>query len=90
MAQEAAQSVHGLAALEILPRYVSGFTDRQGKRRWRFRKRGVQGYFSDRPGSKRFESEYRQFMRGMIPETRPKKYTSSYSVSTILEGLGWQ
>jgi hypothetical protein len=71
---------NGLEALEILPRYVSVFTDRHGKRRYRFRKSGMSGYFSDRPGSKRFEGEYRLFMQGLTPTPRKKKYTSPYSV----------
>jgi hypothetical protein len=82
-AQEVAQQLpkcSGFAERALMPRYVTTFIDCRGTRRWRFRRSGVQGYFSREPGTKVFEREYREFMRGFIPKRKPTKLANNYSV----------
>ena len=79
-AQEVAQSVHGTFHRDELPRYVCTFLDRHGKQRWRYRRDGISGYFTDRPGTKIFDREYDDFTQGIIPERRPRRATSRFSV----------
>lgn len=69
-----------LAELALMPRYVTTFVDRHGTRRWRFRKSGMQGYFSREPGTKIFEREYREFMSGFTPKRKPTKASARCSV----------
>lgn len=79
-AQQVAQSVHGAFPREDLPKFVCTFLDRHGKQRWRYRRDGISGYFSDRPGTRVFEREYDSFTQGIIPPRRPRKATSRTSV----------
>ena len=53
------------SSVERLPQYVSAFTDRHGKRRYRFRKRGVSVYLKEHPGTPKHPSaEYKLLLEG--------------------------
>ena len=54
-----------MAKRRYLPDYVTAFTDRHGKTRFRFRRKGfAAGYFKAVLGSEEFRVEYAAFMRG--------------------------
>ena len=57
---------------ERLPPNVTAFTDRHGKRRYRYRKQGQPHYsFKDHPGTPKHPSaEYRAVAAGLLPRTR--------------------
>lgn len=51
-----------MARRRFLPKYVSAFSDRHGKIRYRYRRKGRKGgYFSSSPGSEEFRAEYHAF-----------------------------
>ena len=55
------------SSVERLPQYVSAFTDRHGKRRYRFRKRGVSLYLREHPGTPKHPSaEYKLLLEGRV------------------------
>ncbi len=49
-----------------LPKYVSGFEDRHGKIRLRFRRAGISRYFENAYGTKEFTAEYEHYLSGDI------------------------
>ena len=58
------------SSVERLPQYVSAFTDRHGKRRYRFRKRGVSVYLKEHPGTPKHPSaEYKLLLEGARSRT---------------------
>lgn len=58
---------------ERLPKHVSSFLDRHGKRRYRFRRKGQGGYFTTAPGTVQFREEYDAFMAGRSEPDAVKK-----------------
>ena len=56
-----------------LPKWVSGFRDRHGKIRYRFRRKGQQQYlFKHAPGTEEFRAEYQACLSGVeAPANRP-------------------
>ena len=53
---------------KALPRYVSAFTDRHGKVRYRFRKTGIPARYIDaRPGTPEFNAFVDECMAGVLP-----------------------
>ena len=70
-----------MARRRFLPKYVSAFTDRHGKIRYRYRRKGRKsGYFSAALGSEEFRAEYNAFdsetaNRKNINFQRPKRGT---------------
>ena len=64
-----------------LPLWVSRFTDRHGKPRYRFRRQNARGYsFKAAPGTPDFAAEYEMCLRGEQPASeqrrRPRKSTN--------------
>jgi integrase len=54
--------------IENLPQYVSGFTDRHGKRRYKFRRAGVNVSLKEHPGTPKHPSaEYKALLAGLRP-----------------------
>ena len=50
-----------------LPKYVSMFTDRHGKARFRYRRKGYEGgYFNEAPGTEAFRKELAAFGKAKI------------------------
>ena len=70
-----------MARRRFLPKYVSSFTDRHGKVRYRYRRKGRKGgYFVGSPGSEEFRAEYHAFENdtpheGNIDCQRPRRGT---------------
>ncbi len=57
---------------EKLPPYVTAYTDRHGKRRYRYRKAGYSYHFKNRPGTPANPSdEYNEIVAGRRPEMPP-------------------
>jgi integrase len=48
-----------------LPTYVTGFSDRHGKRRYRARRHGLTYYFAAKPGTDEFALEYQRWLAGV-------------------------
>lgn len=64
----------------FLPAYVTVFTDRHGKKRYRYRRAGYAGgYFKAELGTDEFRAEYASFERGKISETA---ITSKWALGT--------
>lgn len=70
---------------ERLPKYVSGFIDRHGKRRYRFRRAGCKGgYFEAAPGTAQFLAEYDRFMASKRPGAIAPRKAIPGSVDALL------
>jgi integrase len=68
-----------------LPQYVSGFADRHGKMRYRFRKTGSEAYyFANQPGTTGFAEEYRACLEGA---ERPRMAESPSATPGSLNSL---
>ena len=68
-----------------LPKYVSGFHDRQGKVRFRFRRDGKSYYFQNAHGTKEFDDEYQYYLSGCTGERVVTKPVIPRSVTDLLQ-----
>lgn len=69
-------------------KYVSGFKDRHGKARWRFRKKGLPAcYLPGEPGSREFLDAYDAALQGKLVEAKPigRDRSAPYSLSRLIE-----
>lgn len=68
-----------------LPKHVSAVTDRHGRIRYRFRRRGVSAYIASEPGTPAFDAEYARLMGDT--EKAPPKPTTPGTVEAVIQEL---
>ena len=70
-----------------LPKYVTSFTDRHGKRRIRARRHGVTHYFTAKPGTDEFAFEYQRWLNGAPQPEVGAARTKPGSISALVVKL---
>lgn len=65
-------------------RYVSSFLDRDGVRRFRFRKTGLAThYFASAPGTPEFEADYQACLEGRTPKQRRRRVRKKWRIRPL-------